>query len=149
MRASLSLVVVALASVAATAAMTRPAQNRAPQPARPAREAFDLTALAQAAAEEGRGWTQFLDRPTLRCGLYRLPAGGTDGQSPHDEDEVYHVVKGRAVLVVDGEPVPVAPGSVVFVAAEVEHRFVDIEEDLEVLVFFSRAPIGDREPEER
>jgi quercetin dioxygenase-like cupin family protein len=35
--------------------------------------------------------------------------------------------------------VPVEPGSVAFVAAGVEHRFVDISEDLEVLVFWSPA----------
>jgi quercetin dioxygenase-like cupin family protein len=33
----------------------------------------------------------------------------------------------------------VAAGSVIFVGAGVEHRFYDIEEDLEVLVFFAPA----------
>jgi hypothetical protein len=31
----------------------------------------------------------------------------------------------------------VQPGSIVFVAKEVEHRFVDIDEDLSILVFFA------------
>jgi len=38
---------------------------------------------------------------------------------------------------VAGERRPVRPGSIVFVAKEVEHRFVDIEEDLSLLVFFA------------
>jgi quercetin dioxygenase-like cupin family protein len=33
----------------------------------------------------------------------------------------------------------VRPGSVIFVEAELEHRFYDIEEELEVLVYFAPA----------
>jgi quercetin dioxygenase-like cupin family protein len=33
----------------------------------------------------------------------------------------------------------IGPGSVIFVAAEVEHRFYDIAEELMVLVFFAPA----------
>ena len=58
------------------------------------------------------------------------------------EDEIYYVVSGRGAIVVAGERRPVRPGSIVFVAKEVEHRFVDIEEDLSLLVFF--APSTDR-----
>ena len=65
------------------------------------------------------------------------PAGSTDTQSPHAEDEIYYVVAGRGAIDVAGERRPVQPGSIVFVAKEVEHRFVDIEEDLSILVFFA------------
>jgi quercetin dioxygenase-like cupin family protein len=37
------------------------------------------------------------------------------------------------------EHLPVAPGSLVFVAANVEHRFHTITEDLSILVFFAPA----------
>lgn len=100
----------------------------------------DLTAKREAFKN---GYHQFLKVPTLRCGLYELKAGGTDGQSPHEEDEVYHVLEGKAILriVKDGkvEDLPARAGSILFVAAHVEHRFVEIEEDLRVLVFFSSA----------
>ena len=66
-----------------------------------------------------------------------LAAGSTDTQSPHAEDEIYYVVSGRGAIDVAGERRPVQPGSIVFVAKEVEHRFVDIEEDLSLLVFFA------------
>ena len=69
-----------------------------------------------------------------------LPTGGQDRQSPHGRDEVYYVVAGRAVLEVDGDRQSVKAGSVVYVKADVDHRFVEIEEDLEVLVFFAAAP---------
>lgn len=100
--------------------------------------AFEITALAGERAAAGGPWLEFLARPALRTGLYELAAGERDPQGPHREDEVYHVVAGRAVLAVDGDEVPVGPGSVVYVAAGVDHRFHSITEDLRVLVFFAR-----------
>lgn len=84
-------------------------------------------------------WVEFLRRDSLSVGVYRLPAGSTDPQDPHAEDEVYYVVSGRATIEVAGERSPVEAGDVVFVEREVDHRFVDIEEELVVLVFFAPA----------
>jgi mannose-6-phosphate isomerase-like protein (cupin superfamily) len=39
----------------------------------------------------------------LSVGLYLVPAGGTDDQTPHGEDEVYYAVRGRAKLRVGAE----------------------------------------------
>jgi mannose-6-phosphate isomerase-like protein (cupin superfamily) len=72
-------------------------------------------------------------------GVYRLPAGGVDPQSPHTEDEVYYVVNGKAQIRVGDEDRSVGPGSIVFVAAHVPHRFQTIAEDLTILVFFAPA----------
>jgi mannose-6-phosphate isomerase-like protein (cupin superfamily) len=68
-----------------------------------------------------------------------MPAGGTDPQKPHREDEMYYVVRGRAHMRVGNEDSEVSAGSVIFVEAEAEHRFHDIQEELEVLVFFAPA----------
>lgn len=100
--------------------------------------AFELADLDRERRAAGGPWLEFLKVPALRAGVYALAAGATDLQQPHDDDEVYHVVRGRAVLAVDGEDVPVGPGSVVYVEAGVDHRFHSIREDLEVLVFFAR-----------
>ncbi|MBL8752721.1 MAG: cupin domain-containing protein [Planctomycetes bacterium] len=82
--------------------------------------------------------------PTLTVGRYRLAKGAVDAQEPHARDEVYHVLAGTAKLEVGGETRAVGPGDAVFVAAQVPHRFLDIEADLDVLVFFTamRAPTG-------
>ncbi len=72
-------------------------------------------------------------------GLYVLKAGGIDPQQPHSEDEVYYIAAGRGMIRVGGEDQPVEAGSVVFVAAGVEHRFHSITEDLHILVFFAPA----------
>jgi mannose-6-phosphate isomerase-like protein (cupin superfamily) len=101
--------------------------------------AFDLRRLV---AEHERGaqrYLEFLRVPAMSLGLYKLAKGAGDPQKPHTEDELYYVIKGRAVLTIGGEEVPVATGSLAFVAANVEHRFHDIAEDLEVLVLFAPA----------
>jgi mannose-6-phosphate isomerase-like protein (cupin superfamily) len=73
------------------------------------------------------------------CGVYLIPKGGKDPQSPHAEDEVYYIVRGRARISVGGEERSVKSGTIVFVPALVEHRFHDIREDLIALVLFAPA----------
>lgn len=105
---------------------------------------FDIDDIRAERAEHGRPWQEFVRVPDLFAGMYEIPAGGEDGQSPHDADEVYHVLEGRATLVVEGERIPVEAGSVIYVAKDKEHRFVDITEDLSVLVFFATPSAGDQ-----
>jgi mannose-6-phosphate isomerase-like protein (cupin superfamily) len=84
-------------------------------------------------------YREFLRVPALSAGLYTLPAGGVDPQTPHAEDEVYHVVQGRAVLRVEATEIAVVPGSIVHVPAGVPHRFHSITEELVALVWFAPA----------
>ena len=77
--------------------------------------------------------------PDLSVGLYELPAGSADPQSPHTEDEVYYVVKGQAMIKVGDQDRALQAGSVVYVAKNVEHRFHSIQQDLSILVFFAPA----------
>lgn len=100
---------------------------------------FHLPDLLKQHADQGRLYLEFLNHPSLSVGLYRLPAGGQDPQSPHSEDEIYYIIDGEAQITVDGEDQPVHPGSVIFVAAQVEHRFHSITRDLDILVFFAPA----------
>jgi len=101
--------------------------------------AFELSKLVEELRQSGDRYLEFLRVPSLSAGIYALPAGGVDPQQPHTEDEVYYVVGGRGVIRVGEEDRAVAPGSVVFVKANVEHRFHSIEEDLVLLVFFAPA----------
>jgi mannose-6-phosphate isomerase-like protein (cupin superfamily) len=100
---------------------------------------FNLAALlAQAAASDQR-YLEFLRVPAMSLGIYMLPAGGEDLQSPHNQDEVYYVIGGKGVLRVEGERQPAVPGALLFVPAHAEHKFVEIEEELSLLVFFAPA----------
>jgi mannose-6-phosphate isomerase-like protein (cupin superfamily) len=51
-------------------------------------------------------------------------------QTPHDQDEVYIVIRGRGVLVHDGRRDSFGAGDFLFVAAAIEHRFEDFSDDL-------------------
>ena len=102
-------------------------------------QAFELGQLKQQRSKIGKLYMEFLKVPDLSMGLYELPAGGTDPQSPHTEDEVYYVVQGRARIMVGDDDRAVQAGSIVYVARNIEHRFHSIEEDLSVLVFFAPA----------
>src|SRR5262245_7474970 len=51
-------------------------------------------------------------------------------QTPHEQDEVYIVVRGRGVLFHDGKRDPFESGDFLFVAAATEHRFEDFSDDL-------------------
>lgn len=100
---------------------------------------FTLGGIASARNQTGERYYEFLRVPAMSAGWYELAAGAEDPQEPHTEDELYYVVHGRARLRVGPEDIAVEPGSLVFVAARVEHRFHDISEALEVLVFFAPA----------
>jgi mannose-6-phosphate isomerase-like protein (cupin superfamily) len=102
-------------------------------------DAFSLEHVAEERKKLGKLYYEFLRQPSISAGLYVLAAGHEDPQQPHTEDEIYHVVRGRATIRVAHEDRAVGPGSVVYVAAGVPHTFHTIEEELEVLVVFAPA----------
>ena len=96
--------------------------------------------LLEHAGEPGETrYTEHLRVPVLSVGTYVLAVGDDDRQQPHTEDEVYVVLRGRARLWTPDLTVDVGPGAVAFVPALEPHRFVDIAEDLHVLVVFGPA----------
>jgi mannose-6-phosphate isomerase-like protein (cupin superfamily) len=100
---------------------------------------FEVEELERQRQAGGKSYLEFLRLPAMSAGVYTLPAGSTDLQKPHKEDEMYYVVRGRASMKVGLEDRTISAGSVIFVAATVEHRFYDIQEELVVLVFFAPA----------
>ncbi len=104
-------------------------------------KAFAIDALKEAAREAPDGWVQFLKLNDMRSGVYVLDANAEDLQTPHLEDEIYFALSGKADLVIEtslGEKVlPVQKGSILFVGKNLPHRFRDIRERLELLVFFA------------
>jgi mannose-6-phosphate isomerase-like protein (cupin superfamily) len=100
---------------------------------------FHLHDLARRHSEMGKLYLEFLRVPAMSAGVYVLPAGSTDLQKPHREDEMYYVVRGRARMQIGSDHAEVRAGSVIFVEADLEHHFYDIDEELEVLVLFAPA----------
>jgi mannose-6-phosphate isomerase-like protein (cupin superfamily) len=100
---------------------------------------FELSQLIREHGRTEKLYLEFLRVPELSMGLYQLPKGGVDPQSPHTEDEVYYVVSGKAQIKVADDDRAVQAVSAVYVTRKVEHGFHSIEEDLTVLVFFAPA----------
>jgi mannose-6-phosphate isomerase-like protein (cupin superfamily) len=100
---------------------------------------FHIDEVSRQRAENNKLYLEFLRVPAMSAGIYVLPKGGTDPQKPHHEDEMYYVIRGSARVQIGSDHAAVRPGSVIFVDAEIEHRFYDIQDELEVLVFFAPA----------
>lgn len=100
---------------------------------------LDIADADKSRAQSGKRYSEFLRVPAMSAGIYVLAAGATDTQSPHQEDEIYYVVRGQGRMRAGSEDQAVGEGGIIFVAAGVEHRFYEIAEDLMLLVFFAPA----------
>ena len=107
--------------------------------------AFEVDALTQKYAGAASPYNEFLRRRGMSVGLYVLPVGAEDKQTPHSADEVYVVLQGRGRLRVVDEQVEVKPGSVISVDHGEDHQFLDVTEDLHMLVVFAPPDLPDEE----
>ena len=71
---------------------------------------------------------------SMRVGVYA--PRGHDDQTPHTQDELYIVIAGTGTFLRGGERIPFKPGTLLFVPAAMEHRFVDFSDDFSVWVVF-------------
>ena len=103
-------------------------------------QVFDLEKIKNKLKGDAVEYVEFLNVPALNCGVYSLAAGSTDMQAPHDEDEVYVVLSGKARMRLGNEDRSIGPGSLLYVGASTEHSFFEIEEDMTLLVMFAASP---------
>lgn len=102
-------------------------------------QVFDIDEIKRALAGDKVQYQEFLRVPSLSCGVYHLPKGAKDMQTPHDEDEVYFVLEGRARMKVADKMREISSGNILYVKATETHSFFEIEEDMTLLVFFASA----------
>src|SRR5438128_12608971 len=98
---------------------------------------FQLTEIEQQRLLTGKRYLEFLRVPVLSAGLYVLPTGGADPQGPHKQAEIYYVFRGGARMRSGSNDQEVRAGSIIFIAAKVEHRFYETKETLADRVFFA------------
>jgi mannose-6-phosphate isomerase-like protein (cupin superfamily) len=103
-------------------------------------QVFDLDELKCKLKGDAVEYLEFLNVSAVNCGIYFLPAGSTDMQAPHDDDEVYVVLGGRARMQLGNEERDVGAGSLLYVSATTRHSFFEIEEDMTLLVIFATSP---------
>lgn len=84
-------------------------------------------------SDDGR-YGVLLEHGTMELGYY-VPRG-QDGQQPHDQDEIYIVHSGSGTFLCGDDEIVFGPGDALFVAAGVEHRFVNFSDDFGAWVVF-------------
>jgi len=90
--------------------------------------------LARLPGPEGERFVELFQHGTLSVELYA--PRGDDPQTPHTRDEVYVVVQGSGYFRNGSERHRFGEGDVLFVPADVLHRFEEFSGDLAVWVFF-------------
>jgi mannose-6-phosphate isomerase-like protein (cupin superfamily) len=91
----------------------------------------------------GEHAVRLLQRGSLDARLALAPRVPPTEVTPHPQDEVYVIVRGRGVLFHDGRRDRFEAGDLLYVAAGTEHRFEDFSEDLAVWVIFYGPPGGE------
>jgi mannose-6-phosphate isomerase-like protein (cupin superfamily) len=101
-------------------------------------------AQARIPGPNGERSINFLRRGSLDVNLSRpLPP---NQQTPHAQDEVYIIIRGRGVLLHEGRRESFEAGDFLFVAAGTEHRFDDFSEDVAYWRVFYGPPGGELPP---
>ncbi len=94
-----------------------------------------LNRLGKANADFAR----LLERSAFDVGLYKPEK--VDLQQAHKRDELYVIAAGTGTFECGGESTPFVAGDVLFVPAQVDHRFRDFTEDFCTwVVFFGPRP---------
>ena len=85
-------------------------------------------------AESSELFKEVFSHGSLSVEIYKPDK--VDLQTPHTRDEIYVVTSGSGSFINDGQKQAVEVGEVLFVAAGIEHRFVDFSSDFSTWVFF-------------
>jgi quercetin dioxygenase-like cupin family protein len=79
--------------------------------------------------------------PAININEGTLKGGGKTGGGVHQQNEIYYVVRGEAILHLDEETYPLRPGNLVFIPAGVFHSLDNLSstEDFVLLTFWEKA----------
>jgi mannose-6-phosphate isomerase-like protein (cupin superfamily) len=83
-------------------------------------------------------FVDFLNTKSLDAGIIRLRENQKDTQSSHPEDEIYYVIEGNGLISIKEKDYAVHGGSVIFIPANIKHKFHGNKEELVVLYILPR-----------
>ena len=84
--------------------------------------------------DSGKPYLEYFENGSMRIGMYGPEE--VDRQQPHDQDELYVIASGSGKFIADGVTHDFVQGDVLFVAAHIDHRFLEFSEDFKTWVFF-------------
>jgi mannose-6-phosphate isomerase-like protein (cupin superfamily) len=102
-----------------------------------------MDALRQIPGPDGQRAAELFNHGSLSVKVYSPES--VDHQTPHEQDEIYVVMKGSGTYLSDAGRQTVVPGDFLFAPAGVEHRFEGFTSDFAVWVFFY-GPKGGENP---
>jgi mannose-6-phosphate isomerase-like protein (cupin superfamily) len=91
--------------------------------------------LARIPGPAGEHAVMVLRRGPLDVAL-SLPQRPSQQQTPHAQDELYFIIRGRGLLLHDSKREPFESGDILFVAAGTEHQFEGTSDDLALWCVF-------------
>ena len=90
--------------------------------------------LGQLPQSDDPGYVAAFQDEGIEAGIYKPDQ--VDSQTPHDEDELYVVLKGQGTFCLEEDQYKVEEGDLLFVPAKAEHCFKDFSDDFVVWAFF-------------
>jgi|SRR3954453_20701478 mannose-6-phosphate isomerase-like protein (cupin superfamily) len=100
-------------------------------------------AVAKLRKETPKEFTMLMKRGTMSIEYYSPKK--IDRQTPHRQDEIYVITSGSGTFFRDGARVKFDTGDVLFVPAEIEHRFENFSDDFSTWVIFYGKVGGEKE----
>ena len=97
---------------------------------------FDINEYIKNIAKGDSYYHTFINRDNLASGVLRLEPDEKDTQTPHENDEIYYVVRGDGFLSISGKDYTVSEAKAYFVGKNIEHKFHGNKKELVVLYFF-------------
>lgn len=97
---------------------------------------FDTNKYVRKIAKSSTYFHTFINKENIAAGIIRLNPGEKDTQDPHENDEIYYVIKGAGFLTIDKKDYPVSEGMSYYVAKKIPHHFHGNKNELVVLYFF-------------
>jgi len=99
---------------------------------------FELQDLVSRLKKEDGYFLDFLKVRRLEAGIILLHPGERDTQEPHMADELYFIIEGSGFIEFGRNKRAIKKGSVIFIPANMHHKFYDNDEDIVVLYMFAK-----------
>ena len=87
-----------------------------------------IEGLIDKLSSQDQYFLDFIDTSDLQAGILKVSTNIKDTQQPHPVDELYYVIKGSGYIQIGGNNNFIKEGSVIFVPANVEHKFLSSKE---------------------
>ena len=102
-----------------------------------------LEAIEQLKQEGEKPFVELMQHGTMTV-VYFAPKK-TDAQTPHQKDVLYFIARGHGEFNRNGEMIEYKAGDVLFVPANMEHRFENFSDDFATWVIFYGQCGGEKE----